>query len=179
MPQKKNPDVAELARGKTGRVYGNLFAILTTMKALPLAYNRDMQEDKESFFDTVDTLISTLDVFTGMIATLKVKGEKTRRTAEEGYSLATDLADYLVRKGVPFREAHGVVGRLVQYAAEMGKSFPELSLSEYQTFSPLFTEDVYSISVESSILARNVPGGTAPQRVKEALEKARRSLGGG
>jgi argininosuccinate lyase len=179
MPQKKNPDVAELARGKTGRVYGNLFAILTTMKALPLAYNRDMQEDKEGFFDTVDTLISTLEVFTGMIATLKVQGEVSRRAAEEGYSLATDLADYLVIKGVPFREAHGIVGRLVQYATEMGKSFAELGLSEYQTFSPLFAEDVCSISVESSIKARNVAGGTAPQRVKEALEKARRSLGGG
>jgi len=179
MPQKKNPDVAELARGKTGRVYGNLFAILTTMKALPLAYNRDMQEDKEGFFDTVDTLISTLEVFTGMIATLKVQGEVSRRAAEEGYSLATDLADYLVRKGVPFREAHGIVGRLVQYATEMGKSFAGLSLSEYQTFSPLFAEDVYSISVESSIKARDVPGGTAPQQVTEALEKARRSLSGG
>ena len=179
MPQKKNPDAAELARGKTGRVYGNLFAILTTMKALPLAYNRDMQEDKEGFFDTVDTLISTLEVFTGMIAKLKVQGEVSRRAAEEGYSLATDLADYLVRKGVPFREAHGIVGRLVQYATEMGKSFAELGLSEYQTFSPLFAEDVYSISVESSIKARNVAGGTAPQQVKEALEKAKRSLGGG
>jgi len=179
MPQKKNPDVAELARGKTGRVYGNLFAILTTMKALPLAYNRDMQEDKEGFFDTVDTLISTLEVFTGMIATLKVQGEASRRAAEEGYSLATDLADYLVRKGIPFREAHGIVGRLVQYATEMGKSFAELGLSEYQTFSPLFAEDVYSISVESSIKARNVAGGTAPQQVTEALEKARRSLTGG
>jgi len=179
MPQKKNPDVAELARGKTGRVYGNLFAILTTMKALPLAYNRDMQEDKEGFFDTVDTLISTLEVFTGMIAALKVQGEASRRAAEEGYSLATDLADYLVRKGIPFREAHGIVGRLVQYATEMGKSFAELGLSEYQTFSPLFAEDVYSISVESSIKARNVAGGTAPQQVTEALEKARRSLTGG
>ena len=179
MPQKKNPDVAELARGKTGRVYGNLLAILTTMKALPLAYNRDVQEDKEGFFDTVDTLCSTLEVFTGMMATLKVKGEVTRRAAEGGYSLATDMADYLVRKGVPFREAHGIVGRLVQYATELGKSFAELGLSEYQTFSPLFAEDVYSISVESSIKARNVAGGTAPQQVKEALEKARRSLGGG
>jgi len=178
MPQKKNPDVAELARGKTGRVYGNLLAMLTTMKALPLTYNRDMQEDKEGFFDTVDTLISTLGVFAGMIATLKVQGEVTSRAAEEGYSLATDLADYLVRKGIPFREAHGIVGRLVQYATEMGKSFSQLSLSEYQTFSPLFAEDVYSISVESSIEARNVPGGTAPQQVREALERARRSLEG-
>jgi len=178
MPQKKNPDVAELARGKTGRVYGNLLAILTTMKALPLTYNRDMQEDKEGLFDTVDTLISTLDVFTGMIGTLKINAQRTQQAAEGGYLLATDLADYLVRKSVPFREAHGIVGRLVQYAAEMDKSFSKLSLSEYQTFSPLFAEDVYSISVESSIKARNVPGGTAPQQVKEALEKARRSLDG-
>ncbi len=178
MPQKKNPDVAELARGKTGRVYGNLLAILTTMKALPLTYNRDMQEDKEAFFDTVDTLISTLDVFTGMIASLEVKGEKIRQAAEGGYILATDLADYLVRKGVPFRQAHGVVGKLVQYAMEKGKSFEELSLSEYQSFSSLFAEDVYSITVESSLEARSARGGTAPEQVKEALKQARRSLGG-
>lgn len=176
MPQKKNPDVAELARGKTGRVYGNLLAILTTMKALPLSYNRDMQEDKECFFDTIDTLISTLEVFTGMVATMRVRGEKTRQAAEEGYILATDLADYLVRKGVPFREAHNIVGRLVQYAIEKGKSFKELNISEYESLSPLFGEDVYSITVESSIEARNAPGGTAPERVKEALEKARKSL---
>jgi len=178
MPQKKNPDVAELARGKTGRVYGNLLAILTTMKALPLAYNRDMQEDKEGFFDTVDTLLSTLNVFTGMITSLEVKGEKTRQAAEGGYILATDLADYLVRKGVPFRQAHGVVGKLVQYAMEKRKSFEELSLSEYQTFSPLFAEDVYSITIESALEARSARGGTAPEQVREALKKARRSLGG-
>jgi argininosuccinate lyase len=176
MPQKKNPDVAELARGKTGRVYGNLLAILTTMKALPLAYNRDVQEDKEGFFDTVDTLLATLDVFAGMIGTLKIDAQRTQQALEAGYILATDLADYLVKNGVPFREAHGIVGRLVQYAAESNKSFAELGLSEYQTFSPIFAEDVYSISAESSIKARNVPGGTAPQRVKEALEKARRLL---
>ena len=178
MPQKKNPDVAELARGKTGRVYGNLLAILTTMKALPLAYNRDMQEDKEGFFDTVDTLLSTLNVFTGMITSLEVKGEKTRQAAEGGYILATDLADYLVRKGVPFRQAHGVVGKLVQYAMEKRKGFEELSLSEYQTFSPLFAEDVYSITIESALEARSARGGTAPEQVREALKKARRRLGG-
>ncbi len=178
MPQKKNPDVAELARGKTGRVYGNLLALLTTMKALPLTYNRDMQEDKEGFFDTVDTLLSTLEVFTGMVATLEVKGEKTRQAAEAGYILATDLADYLVGKGVPFRQAHEVVGKLVQYAMEKRKDFGELSLSEYQSFSSLFAEDVYSISVATSLKARSARGGTAPEQVKEALKKARRSLGG-
>jgi len=178
MPQKKNPDVAELARGKTGRVYGNLLAILTTMKALPLSYNRDMQEDKEGLFDTVDTLISTLGVFTGMVRTLKVKGDKTRQAAEESYILATDLADYLVRKGVPFREAHSIVGELVRYAMDKGKTFKELDISEYKSFSPDFGDDVYSITVEASVEARNVSGGTAPERVKEALDKARRSLDG-
>jgi len=179
MPQKKNPDVAELARGKTGRVYGNLLAMLTTMKALPLTYNRDLQEDKQVFFDTVDTLISTLNVFTGMITSLQVKGEKTWQAAEGGYILATDMADYLVRKGVPFRQAHEVVGKLVQYAMEKGKAFQELSLGEYQNFSPLFAEDVYSITIESSLEARSARGGTAPEQVKEALKKARKSLGGG
>ena len=179
MPQKKNPDVAELARGKTGRVYGNLLAMLTTMKALPLTYNRDMQEDKQVFFDTVDTLLSTLNVFTGMIATMQINGDRTKEAAQGGYILATDLADYLVRKGVPFRQAHGVVGELVQYAMEKGKAFAELSLGEYQTFSPLFAEDVFSITIESSLKARSARGGTAPEQVKEALKKARRSLGGG
>jgi len=178
MPQKKNPDVAELARAKTGRVYGNLLAILTTIKALPLSYNRDMQEDKEGFFDTVDTLLSTLEVFTGMVATLKVKGEKTRRAAEEGYILATDLADYLVGKGVPFREAHSIVGGLVRYAVEKGKTFKDLSLSEYKSFSPLFEEDVYSVTVASSLAARNVPGGTAPGQVAQQLDRARRIVQG-
>ncbi|KPJ52793.1 MAG: argininosuccinate lyase, partial [Dehalococcoidia bacterium DG_18] len=178
MPQKKNPDVAELARGKTGRVYGNLMAILTMMKALPLSYNRDMQEDKEGFFDTVDTLLATLEVFTGMVSTLKVKGEKTHCAAEEGYILATDLADYLVGKGVPFREAHSIVGKLVQYAAEKGKSFRELSISEYKNFSPRFEEDVHSISVEFAIAARNIPGGTAPGQVKQQLKRARKIVRG-
>ena len=176
MPQKKNPDVAELGRGKTGRVYGNLLAILTTMKALPLSYNRDLQEDKEGLFDTVDTLLSTLGVFAGMMRTLKVKGQKTRSAAEEGYILATDLADYLVRKGVPFREAHGIVGGLVKYAMEKGRALKDLTIDEYKSFSPHFGDDVYSITVEASVKARNVSGGTAPERVKAALEKARGSL---
>ncbi len=177
MPQKKNPDVAELVRGKTGRVYGKLIALLTTMKGLPLAYNRDMQEDKEGFFDTVDTLLSTLGVFTGMIKTLRVKAENTGQAVKQGYILATDLADYLVKKGEPFRTAHDIVGRLVSYAMEKGKSFSDLSLAEYKGFSPLFGEDVYSITVESSIAARDAIGGTAPMQVERALDNARKKIG--
>jgi argininosuccinate lyase len=176
MPQKKNPDVAELARGKTGKVYGQLMAMLVAMKGLPLAYNRDMQEDKEGLFATVDILLSSLEVFTGMISTLRIKAENTRREVEHGYILATDLADYLVKKGEPFRTAHGVVASLVGYAAEQGKQFQELSLEEYQQFSPLFGEDVYSITIESSLAARNVIGGTAPGRVEQALADARKLL---
>ncbi len=179
MPQKKNPDVAELARGKTGRVYGRLMALLTTMKGLPLAYNSDMQEDKEGLFDTVDTLMATLDVFTGMVRTLKVRAEKTRQAAERGYILATDLADYLVKKGEAFRNAHEIVGKLVNHAVKKGKSFAELNLKEYRKFSPLFDEDVYKITVESSLAARDVIGGTSPKRVKQALLKARRMVGRG
>lgn len=179
MPQKKNPDVAELARGKTGRVYGNLMAMLTIMKALPLTYNRDMQEDKEGFFDTVDTLLFTMEVFTGMVATLTVKGKVTRHAADGGYMLATDLADYLVGKGVPFREAHVIMGRLVQYSVEKGKTFRDLSLSEYKSSSQLFEEDVYNVTAETSIAARNVPGGTAPEQVAQQLGRARKIVQGG
>ena len=178
MPQKKNPDIAELARAKTGRVYGNLMAMLTIMKALPLTYNRDMQEDKEGLFDTVDTLMSTLDVFSGMVANLRVRGDRTSGVAAEGYTLATDLADYLVGKGAPFREAHGIVGGLVQYAIEKGKAFGDLSISEYKSFSPLFEEDVYSITVESSLGARDVRGGTAPGQVAQQLARARKIVHG-
>ena len=177
MPQKKNPDVAELVRGKTGRVYGRLMALLTTMKGLPLAYNRDMQEDKEGFFDTVDTLLSTLGVFTGMVKTLRVKAENMEQAVKQGYILATDLADYLVKKGEPFRTAHDIVGRLVSYAVEKGKSFSDLSLAEYKGFSPLFGEDVYSITVDSSVAARDVIGGTAPRQVERALDNAKKKIG--
>jgi argininosuccinate lyase len=176
MPQKKNPDVAELARAKTGRVYGNLLGTLSMLKALPLAYNKDLQEDKEAFFDTVDTLLSSLEVFAGMVRTLKVNAERTRQAAEGGYSLATDIADYLTKKGMPFREAHGVVGNLVRYAMDKGVPFSQLSLDEYKKFSPLFEKDVLDITVESSVAARNVPGGTAPEQVKQALVEARRLL---
>ena len=177
MPQKKNPDVAELARGKTGRIYGRLMALLTTMKALPLAYNRDLQEDKEGFFDTVDTLLSTLEVFTGMVASLKVKAENAEQAVKQGYLLATDLADYLVKKGEAFRTAHDVVARLVSYATKKSKSFGELSLAEYKDFSPLFDDDVYSITVETSLAARDVIGGTAPKQVEKALAAAKKVCG--
>jgi argininosuccinate lyase len=174
MPQKKNPDVAELVRGKTGRIYGRLLALLTTMKALPLAYNRDMQEDKEGFFDTVDTLLSTLEVFSGMLATLQVKAENTGQAVKQGYILATDLADYLVKKGEAFRTAHESVARLVSHVMKKGKLFNELSLAEYKDFSPLFGEDVYSITVESSLASRDVTGGTAPKQVERALAAAKK-----
>ena len=179
MPQKRNPDVAELGRGKTGRVYGNLMALLTTLKALPLTYNKDMQEDKEGLFDTVDTLNATLAAFAGMVETMTINRERTRRAAEEGvYSgiLATDLADYLVSKGLSFREAHGATKSLVVYAAEKSAALNELSLEEYRRFSSLFDEDVFAITVESSLAARASQGGTAPERVKEALLQAREAL---
>jgi argininosuccinate lyase len=176
MPQKKNPDVAELARGKTGRVYGNLMGILTTMKSLPLAYNRDMQEDKEGLFDTVDTLRSSLEVFAGMIKTIKVNAERIAQAMKTDYMLATDLADYLVNKGMPFREAHGVVAKLSKYAMSKGKNFQELGRQEYKKFSALFGGDVYKITPESSVAARNVAGGTAPKQVGKALRRAKRLI---
>jgi len=174
MPQKKNPDVAELARGKTGRVYGHLMGILTTMKSLPLAYNRDMQEDKEGLFDAVDTLQASLEVFAGMVKTIKVKTERIAQAMKADYILATDLADYLVKKGMPFRKAHGVIAKLSEYAVSKGKNFRELGRKEYRNFSVLFAGDVYSITSESSVAARNVVGGTSPQQVGKALRRARR-----
>jgi len=176
MPQKKNPDIAELARGKTGRVYGNLMAILTTMKALPLAYNRDMQEDKEGLFDTVDTLHSSLKVFAEMVKTIKVNTNGIHDAIKRDYMLATDLADYLVRKGLPFREAHGVTAKLSEYAITKDRNFRELSLDEYHSFSPLFDQDVYNITLESSVASRNSIGGTSPQQVEAALTRAKRLL---
>jgi argininosuccinate lyase len=176
MPQKKNPDVAELGRGKTGRVFGKLMAILTTMKGLPLAYNRDLQEDKEGLFDTVDTLQSTLDVFTGMIDTLKVNNKAMLQALETGYLLATDIADYLVKKGETFRGAHAAVGQLVNWAIENNRSFKNISIQEYKKFSPLFNDDVYLITSESALSARNNPGGTSPEQVKIALRNARKIL---
>jgi argininosuccinate lyase len=176
MPQKKNPDVAELARAKTGRVYGNLMAILTVLKALPLAYNRDLQEDKPGFFDTVDTLLATLDVMMRMLPAITFHTDRMRAVARANYALATDVADYLVRKGMPFRQAHHVVGALVSYALRQGKELHELTPAEYRQFSPLFDEDVRAIDLTDSVNARDVPGGTAPRRVRAALARARARL---
>ena len=176
MPQKRNPDFAELARARTGRVYGHLLGLLTVLKGLPLTYNRDLQEDKEGFFDTVDTLLATLEVFADMVRNLKVDRERVRQAAEDSSMLATDVADYLVGKGVPFRKAHQVVAKLSRYAQGQGKPLTQLTLQEYQRFSPLFDEGVYQISAESSVSSRALRGGTAPQQVEEALKEARRRL---
>ena len=177
MPQKRNPDSAELARAKTGRVYGNLVGLLTVLKGLPLTYNLDMQEDKESTFDTVDTLLATLDECSAMVSGMEVDGQRMYRAAEGDYLLATDLADYLVlKKGVSFREAHGIVAKLCEYALAGEKRFRELTIEEYQKFSPKFGEDVYSITAEGSVAARDVEGGTAPERVVAALKQAKSIL---
>ena len=173
MPQKKNPDVLELTRGKTGRVYGHLVSLLTVMKGLPLAYNRDIQEDKEGLFDTIDTLLSSFEVYTGLLKTIKVDVKRMNAVMTDSYILATDIADYLVRKGLPFRHAHNVVGELVQYAISKGENFQELSLEEYCNFSPLFSDDVYSVTLESSVATRNAVGGTAPEQVAAALKRAK------
>lgn len=172
MPQKKNPDVAELARGKAGRVYGHLVGILTVMKGLPLAYNRDLQEDKEGFFDCVDTLLGSLEVMSGMVGSIKVNSDRTR-SVMRSYILATDIADYLVEKGLSFREAHGIVSRLVAYATEAGKELHELDLGEFKKFSGLFDRTVYDIDLEKSIAARTSYGGTAMSQVSQSLERAK------
>ena len=177
MPQKKNPDVAELIRGKTGRLYGNLVAVLTTMKGLPLTYNSDMQEDKEPLFDTVDTLDAVLGVLPPMIASLTFRVDRMREAAGAFYSTATDLADYLVRKGLPFREAHEIVGRTVRHGIATGKELGELSLEELRSFSPLIDDDVNAaLTVEASLRARAVTGGTAPEAVARELAQARKRV---
>ena len=178
MPQKRNPDVAELIRGKTGRVNGHLVALLTLMKGQPLAYNRDNQEDKEPLFDTVDTLTACLAVFTEMLGGIKVNREAMAAAARQGHATATDLAEYLARKGVPFREAHEAVAQAVRFAESRGCDLAELKLFELQRFSSVITEEVYStLSLEGSLKSRSHLGGTAPVRVKAAIAKARKSLG--
>ena len=177
MPQKKNPDVPELVRGKTGRMNGHVVALLTLMKSQPLAYNKDNQEDKEPLFDAVDTVSDTLRVFTGMLSGLSVNATAMRRAAAEGYATATDLADYLVKKGLPFREAHEAVARAVRFAADEGKDLAELSLEELQRFSPLATQDVFGVlTLEGALAARNHAGGTAPAQVRAAIARARAEL---
>ena len=176
MPQKKNPDVAELIRGKTGRVYGSLVGLLTVIKGLPLTYNKDLQEDKEQFFDAVDTTAASLKMFTGMLATARVKSERTKEAAAGGFSTATDVADYLVGKGLPFRQAHEVVGKLVRHCLERRVQFSDLSMDELTAFSPMFDEGVRTIDVLASIQARDVPGGTAVNRVTDAIAAGRHLL---
>jgi len=174
MPQKKNPDVAELIRGKTGRLYGNLTAVLTAMKGLPLAYNSDMQEDKEPLFDSADTLETVLTVLPAMLSSLTFNLERMREAAGAHFATATDLADYLVRKGLPFRQAHEAVGRAVKHCLQVGKSLEACSLDELKQFSPLFEADVFrAITVDASLRARAVAGGTAPEAVRQALAAAK------
>ena len=178
MPQKKNPDVAELVRGKTGRVFGALTALLTLMKGQPLAYNRDNQEDKELLFDSVQTVTMSLIAFADMIPEMTPNRDNMRAAAVKGHSTATDLADYLVQKGLPFRDAHEVVGNLVSRAIELGMELTDLSIQELQQQSSLITDDVFEVlSLEGSVNARNHPGGTAPEQVQKAIAEARRKLG--
>jgi argininosuccinate lyase len=177
MPQKKNPDVPELVRGKTGRVTGHLMALLTLMKSQPLAYNKDNQEDKEPLFDTADTLLVTLEIYADMLRGIKVNKEAMRAAATEGFATATDLADYLVKKGTPFRDAHEVVALAVRHAVDKGCDLSDLALAELQKFSPQIAEDVYQVlTLEGSLASRNHIGGTAPAQVKQAIARARKSL---
>ncbi len=177
MPQKKNPDVPELVRGKTGRVFGHLMGLLTLMKGQPLAYNKDNQEDKEPLFDTVDTLFDTLAIYADMLKGVRVHPEAMRKAAAEGFSTATDLADYLVKKGLPFRDAHEVVARAVRTAEDRGCDLSDLTLAELQAFSPLVAEDVFAVlTLEGSLAARNHVGGTAPEQVKASVARARDAI---
>lgn len=177
MPQKKNPDVAELVRGKTGRVYGNLIALLSVMKSLPLAYNKDMQEDKEAIFDSIDTVKMCLPVFTQMLATLKIHRENMYKAAQGGFTNATDLADYMVKKGLPFRSAHELTGKIVLLCIERNKAIDELTIDEFKSFSEIFEEDVYQeISLEKCISGRNIPGGPSVESVKASIENAKRKI---
>ncbi|WP_240419875.1 argininosuccinate lyase [Paenibacillus periandrae] len=173
MPQKKNPDVPELVRGKTGRVYGNLFGLLTVLKSLPLAYNKDMQEDKEGMFDTVRTLQGALQLYAPMVSTMKVNKDRMRQAVNQDFSNATDIADYLVNKGLPFRQAHEVIGKTVLYCIQNGKFLLDLKIEEYHQFSELFESDIYAVlQPEQVVNARNVYGGTATGQVSAAISRA-------
>ncbi len=177
MPQKKNPDVPELIRGKSGRIFGHLMGMLTLMKGQPLAYNKDNQEDKEPLFDTIDNLKGCLKVFADMVPNIHVKKDKMYQAAFKGFSTATDLADYLVRKGVPFRDAHEVVGKAVAFGIEQNKDLSEMSLSELQNFSDSIEQDVFEVlTLEGSVAARNHIGGTAPEQVKAAVKLAKQRI---
>ena len=179
MPQKKNPDVAELVRGKSGRLLGNVTSLMVLMKGQPLSYNRDNQEDKEPLFDTVDTVLACLQVMTGMLSNMRFDREVMRAAALRGYATATDLADYLVRKGIPFRDAHAIVGKVIRSAQDQGVDLDELSLDVLRGFSSHIQSDVYDVlSLEGSIAARDQVGGTAPQQVREAIARCRQRLAG-
>lgn len=171
MPQKKNPDVAELVRGKTGRVYGDLITLLTVMKGIPLAYNKDMQEDKEALFDGLDTALLSLQTFNGMIKTMKVKKDNMKKSASGGFTNATDVADYLVKKGVAFRSAHEIVGKIVLYCIDKNMAIDDLSLDEFKSFSPIFNDDIYnSINLFTCVEERSVIGGPSSSSVKIQIE---------
>lgn len=177
MPQKKNPDIAELVRGKTGRVYGALMSLLTTMKGIPLAYNKDMQEDKEMAFDAIDTVQTCLPLFTGMIATMKFQNDVMEESAKKGFTNATDAADYLVNRGVPFRDAHGIIGRLVLLCIEKGCALDDLSMEEYKEASQVFEEDIYeAISMETCVGKRLTKGAPGMEAMQEAIRIYREEL---
>lgn len=179
MPQKKNPDIAELVRGKTGRVYGALVSILTTMKGLPLAYNKDMQEDKEVTFDAIDTVKDCLTLFQGMLATMKFQEQRMKESAVNGFTNATDAADYLVLKGVPFRDAHGIIGRLVLYCIQKGCSIDELSIEELKQISPVFEADVYeAISLKTCVEKRLTIGAPGQKAMEDVIRQSREFLSG-
>ncbi len=178
MPQKKNPDLPELIRGKTGRVYGHLMSLLTTMKGLPLTYNKDMQEDKEALFDTVDTVEACLEITSRLLGEISFNSVRLKEATEEGFLVATDLADYLVGKGITFREAHEIVGNMILFSSENGKELRDLSINEMRGFSRQIDEDVYPwLDPASSLTRRNIAGGTGPDAVKKCLEKAKKELG--
>ena len=180
MPQKKNPDMAELIRGKTGRVYGHLLGLLTVMKSLPLAYNKDLQEDKEGMFDTVETILNSLDVLAGMLSSMQVNKAKMQQSTENDFSNATELADYLAEKGLPFREAHEIVGKLVLDSIKHGKNIQDWDLEELQVYHPLIEEDIYIyLRPETAVQRRNSLGGTGFEQVKYQIEQAKKELKGG
>ena len=179
MPQKKNPDMAELIRGKTGRVYGHLLGLLTVMKSLPLAYNKDLQEDKEGMFDTVETILNSLDVLAGMLSSMQVNKSKMQQSTENDFSNATELADYLAEKGLPFREAHEIVGKLVLDSIKHGKNIQDWDLEELQVYHPLIEEDIYIyLRPETAVQRRNSLGGTGFEQVKYQIEQAKKELKG-
>ncbi|MBE7032288.1 MAG: argininosuccinate lyase [Ruminococcaceae bacterium] len=177
MPQKKNPDIAELARGKSGRVFGSLMGLLTMIKGLPLAYNKDMQEDKEQIFDALDTVKMCLPVFAGMLATMKLRKDKMLQGAKGGFTNATDVADYLVKKGLPFRDAHAVVGRMVAYCLDKDTVIDALTMDEFKDFSEIFDNDIYdAISLDTCVNMRKIPGGPAKETVMGVIEKYKKNL---